>query len=576
MRAPRAIKLEFRQITNLFYYKGTEQFSNIYDSPVVTSVIAVRYWAFRNNNAALIALTQKYLKATWAIYGMAAGTGPVWYHDLAAQLQPDGIHTAPMRRAVCLVEPIKNDEYDQCAPRKPSGGYRYNGHFLALAGTRSLLVGHWNSDDKFTLFDRAIESVPSPLQTYENPHQRDVLDTLERNWPTLQSTTTTPPPVGENLYGLSRTLDIPKITNLINSTTSAAANASAIALMPWVTFVHTATTYRIMGWDGWRASAMDANTNGNKPNMYAIAYHGPTASERQPGTTYDPKNSRATFLFPWTDSKIGAGAGWCKLEAPLPSDPTHARIHGSAPFPREGVIYVPSSKPWFHVVFSQEAAPYLDNTTPTDWPAPTPKALAPTPFTPPGDADSGDVPWLFNYLPDGAVTNGPEYESWNWVESDPAPPFLSSYVHQSSYLPGMHQHYFTGATETLTINTGDSLYAYVYLDPSSPPSEVMLQWLDPLTGWEHRAFWGPGRIGWGAIGTSSRRYMGQLPQPLGDWVRLEVPASVLGLEGHSLTGMAYTLYDGLATWGEAGKNRSFLQMLCTGGASGGDSVSPLL
>ena len=45
----------------------------------------------------------------------------------------------------------------------------------------------------------------------------------------------------------------------------------------------------------------------------------------------------------------------------------------------------------------------------------------------------------------------------------------------------------------------------------------------------------------------SRRYMGALPA-VGQWVRLEVPAAQVGLEGRTLNGMAFSLYDGRATW----------------------------
>ena len=48
--------------------------------------------------------------------------------------------------------------------------------------------------------------------------------------------------------------------------------------------------------------------------------------------------------------------------------------------------------------------------------------------------------------------------------------------------------------------------------------------------------------------------MGALP-PTGQWVRLEVPAAQVGLEGRTLNGMAFTLYDGRATWDYAGKAR---------------------
>jgi hypothetical protein len=78
----------------------------------------------------------------------------------------------------------------------------------------------------------------------------------------------------------------------------------------------------------------------------------------------------------------------------------------------------------------------------------------------------------------------------------------------------------------------------------------MLQWNDG--SWDHRAYWGANNIGWGTNGTNSRRFMGALP-PAGQWVRLEVPASLVGLEGRVLNGMAFTLYGGRATWDHAGK-----------------------
>ena len=53
--------------------------------------------------------------------------------------------------------------------------------------------------------------------------------------------------------------------------------------------------------------------------------------------------------------------------------------------------------------------------------------------------------------------------------------------HQSSLRAGMHQHMFTKATQKLSVNTGDSLYTYVYIDPANAPSEIMLQWNDGST-----------------------------------------------------------------------------------------------
>ena len=46
--------------------------------------------------------------------------------------------------------------------------------------------------------------------------------------------------------------------------------------------------------------------------------------------------------------------------------------------------------------------------------------------------------------------------------------------------------------------------------------------------------------------------MGTLPAA-GQWVRLAVPAAQVGLARSTLTGMAYTLYNGRATWDYTGK-----------------------
>jgi hypothetical protein len=55
----------------------------------------------------------------------------------------------------------------------------------------------------------------------------------------------------------------------------------------------------------------------------------------------------------------------------------------------------------------------------------------------------------------------------------------------------------------------------------------------------------------GTDGTMSRTNMGVLPDT-GQWVRLAVPASVVGLEGKVVEGMAFTLWGVRAAWDSAG------------------------
>jgi hypothetical protein len=59
-------------------------------------------------------------------------------------------------------------------------------------------------------------------------------------------------------------------------------------------------------------------------------------------------------------------------------------------------------------------------------------------------------------------------------------------------------------------------------------------------------------IDYGADYTSGRRNTGALPAAC-QWVRLEIPASSLGLEGGALNGISFMLVDGRATWDLTGR-----------------------
>src|SRR5579884_677051 len=177
------------------------------------------------------------------------------------------------------------------------------------------------------------------------------------------------------------------------------------------------------------------------------------------------------------------------------------------------------------------------------------------------------VDWVDDAVPAGAQTGADGGDSWNWVSSNPTP-FSGTVANQSVVASGMHEHYFDWAPNTLNVNTGDTMVAYVYLDPANPPSEIMLQWCANTSAnvWEHRAYWGANSVTYGTNGTAGRYYMGALPAT-GQWVPLYVPASAVGLEGATVRGMSFTLYDGRATWDAAGKG-SLAQVVTTTTNSG--------
>ena len=161
-----------------------------------------------------------------------------------------------------------------------------------------------------------------------------------------------------------------------------------------------------------------------------------------------------------------------------------------------------------------------------------------------------DVVWFDDTLPTGAIGFASENDRWNWIQADPAP-FSGGAAHQGENAPGLHHHFFGFAAAPLNVGTGDTLFAYVQLDPNSPPREIMLTWL--TDSWEQRAYWGDNLIGEGTDGSPSRWSMGPLPRT-GRWVRLEVPAAAVGLENQNVSGMGFTAFDGRATWDRAGKS----------------------
>jgi hypothetical protein len=163
------------------------------------------------------------------------------------------------------------------------------------------------------------------------------------------------------------------------------------------------------------------------------------------------------------------------------------------------------------------------------------------------ETDTRDQAWVEDAPPAGANVHG--NEPWVWVAGSPKP-FSGTHSHQSASIADMHQHFFDSAAVQLAVAPDDILFAMVYIDPDDPPSELMLQWNDG--SWEHRAYWGNNRIDWGVDGTVSRLRMGPLPES-DAWIRLEVPASAVGLEARTVNGMAFTLFDGRATWDYAGK-----------------------
>ena len=254
----------------------------------------------------------------------------------------------------------------------------------------------------------------------------------------------------------------------------------------------------------------------------------------------DPVNPPTEVMLQWNDGTWDHRAYWGANQINWGTDGTASRRHMGA-LPAAGQ-WVRLEVPAYHIGLEGRSVSGMAFTLSGGrafWDRAGKVAAAPPPT---------NVIWVEDAVPAGARTGG-DAEGWTWITSG-LTPYSGSASHVSRVAAGMHQHYFYGATQQLQVGAGETLYAYVYLDPANMPTELMLQWNDG--SWEHRAYWGSNQINWGTDGTNSRRYMGPLPAA-GQWVRLEVPASQVGLEGRTLNGMAFTLYGGRAVWDKAGK-----------------------
>jgi hypothetical protein len=169
-------------------------------------------------------------------------------------------------------------------------------------------------------------------------------------------------------------------------------------------------------------------------------------------------------------------------------------------------------------------------------------------------ANSPNQAWIAGALPAGASAGSDGGDGWNWVSANPTPQF-GTLEAQTIAAAGLHEIWFTGATgAAMQVSVGDTLYAWVYIDPANVPSEIMVAWNDG-SSWEHRAFWGANTITYGTNGSAGRFYAGALPAA-GAWVELSVPASAVGLEGSTVSGLDLSLYDGRVTWNTIGRSSS--------------------
>jgi hypothetical protein len=89
----------------------------------------------------------------------------------------------------------------------------------------------------------------------------------------------------------------------------------------------------------------------------------------------------------------------------------------------------------------------------------TPPCVAPVATSP---VVPSDTIWVDEQVPAGAATQG----TWSW---DTTQKVGGAQSNTQAAATGIHEQSFFGASQTLTINTGDKLISYVLINPCSPP-----------------------------------------------------------------------------------------------------------
>ena len=171
--------------------------------------------------------------------------------------------------------------------------------------------------------------------------------------------------------------------------------------------------------------------------------------------------------------------------------------------------------------------------------------------------------WIEGRTPAGASLSAAPDEPWIWTSTfwngtEWVGPYSGSLMHISPLAQGWHQHFLQGVSQA--VNAGDWLVTYLQIASTNRPVTVMLEWLtvnaSGTASWGHRAFWGAD-IGSPALaGTANPLavafWAGPLPAA-GQWTALALPAGRVGLEGQTVQGMAFAIYDGTAAWDLSGK-----------------------
>jgi hypothetical protein len=157
----------------------------------------------------------------------------------------------------------------------------------------------------------------------------------------------------------------------------------------------------------------------------------------------------------------------------------------------------------------------------------------------PNTLHNDDELWIDEAFPAGATVDG---SGWVWSDRQRSTNDLSfNYPDLNNHQP---QHISVQGFTPVPIDPNGFLFAYVFQNSCNPPEEILLTW--ETSAGPKSAYWGANP--YNSTGVS----MGPLPR-LRAWERLEVPASLLGIEeGDTVTGFTIDQYRGQAFYDTIG------------------------
>jgi hypothetical protein len=150
----------------------------------------------------------------------------------------------------------------------------------------------------------------------------------------------------------------------------------------------------------------------------------------------------------------------------------------------------------------------------------------------PNTLHNDDELWIDEAFPAGSTLDAPGLE---WSDRQRSTGDLSfNYPSLDSHAP---QHISLQGFAPIEIDPEGFLFAYIFQNQCNPPLQIALTWA--TSAGPKSAYWGPNLLNVTGVD------MGPLPTRRRSWERLEVPASLLGIEeGDTVTGFTIDQYGG--------------------------------